>query len=138
PQKWGATDLLVLVLVGLLSHQFTRGEPMSITVLKRDGTRTAYDGYEVARSIQAAARGLDDAITRTTQLQSELEITLFDGITSEELDQAVIQVALQNVKDDPSYDVIAARLLVKSLYKQVFGETHDLFGDNDPGTVAKL
>ncbi|WP_114907019.1 ribonucleoside-diphosphate reductase subunit alpha [Ornithinimicrobium murale] len=111
---------------------------MSITVLKRDGTRTAYDGYEVARSIQAAARGLDDAITRTTQLQSELEITLFDGITSEELDQAVIQVALQNVKDDPSYDVIAARLLVKSLYKQVFGETHDLFGDNDPATIATL
>ncbi|GAA1160619.1 ribonucleoside-diphosphate reductase subunit alpha [Ornithinicoccus hortensis] len=111
---------------------------MSITVIKRDGTRTAYDGYEVARSIEAAARGLDDAITRTTQLQSELEITLFDGITSEELDQAVIQVALQNVKDDPAYDTIAARLLVKSLYKQVFGETHDLFGDVDPSTIAKL
>ena len=111
---------------------------MSITVIKRDGTRTAYDGYEVARSIEAAARGLDDAITAATQLQSELEITLFDGITSEELDQAVIQVALQNVKDDPAYDTIASRLLVKSLYKQVFGETHDLFGDNDPGTIAKL
>ncbi|MCK0110652.1 ribonucleoside-diphosphate reductase subunit alpha [Ornithinimicrobium sp. F0845] len=111
---------------------------MSITVIKRDGTRTPYDGYEVARSIEAAARGLDDAITTTTQLQSELEITLFDGITSEELDQAVIQVALQNVKDDPSYDRIASRLLVKSLYKQVFGETHDLFGDNDPGTIATL
>ena len=111
---------------------------MSITVIKRDGSRTAYDGYEVARSIQAAARGLDDAITRTTQLRSELEITLYDGITSEELDQAVIQVALQNVKDDPAYDTIAARLLVKSLYKTVFGETHDLFGDGDPSTVIKL
>lgn len=111
---------------------------MSITVIKRDGTRTPYDGYEVARSIEAAARGLDDAITATTQLQAELEITLFDGITSEELDQAVIQVALQNVKDDPSFDIIAARLLLKSLYKLVFGETHDLFGDNDAGTIARL
>jgi ribonucleoside-diphosphate reductase alpha chain len=108
---------------------------MTITVIKRDGTRTAYDGYEVARSIEAAARGLDDAITRTTQLQSELEITLFDGITSEELDEAVIQVALQNVKDDPAYDTIAARLLVKSIHKAVLGETHDLFGDGDPATI---
>ncbi|WP_109470967.1 ribonucleoside-diphosphate reductase subunit alpha [Ornithinimicrobium cavernae] len=111
---------------------------MTLTVIKRDGTRTAYDGYEVARSIESAARGLDDALTRSTQLQTELEITLFDGITSAELDQAVIQVALQNVKDDPDYDVIAARLLVKSLYKAVFGDTHDLFGDGDTGTLARL
>jgi len=94
----------------------------SITVVKRDGTRAAYDGYEIARSIEEAAAGLDNEVARATQLRSELEITLFDGITSEQLDEAVIQVALQNVKDDPAYDTIAARLLVKSLYKAIFGE----------------
>jgi len=95
---------------------------MSITVIKRDGTRAPYDGYEVARSIEEAAVGLDDAVTRATQLRSELEITLFDGISSEQLDEAVVQVALQNVKDDPAFDTIAARLLIKSLYKRIFGE----------------
>lgn len=95
---------------------------MSITVIKRDGTRVEYDGYEVARSIEESAAGLDDAITRITQLRSELEITLFDGITSEQLDEAVIGVALQNVKDDPAFDTIAARLLIKTLYKKVFGD----------------
>ena len=64
-----------------------------IRVVKRDGTAAPYDGYEIARSIEDAARGLDDAITRATQIQSELEITLFDGITSTQLDEAVIQVA---------------------------------------------
>jgi len=95
---------------------------MSISVIKRDGTRVPYDGYEVARSIEEAAVGLDDAVTRVTQLRAELEITLFDGITSEQLDEAVIGVALQNVKDDPAFDTIAARLLIKTLYKKVFGE----------------
>ena len=98
----------------------------TITVVKRDGTRQPYDGYEIARSIEEAAAGLDhevaEAVTRATQLRSELEITLFDGITSEQLDEAVVQVALQNVKDDPAYDTIASRLLVKSLYKAIFGE----------------
>lgn len=94
----------------------------AITVVKRDGTRAAYDGYEIARSIEEAAAGLDDEVARATQLRSELEITLFDGITSEQLDEAVVQVALQNVKDDPAYDTIASRLLVKSLYKAIFGE----------------
>ena len=93
-----------------------------ISVIKRDGTRAPYDGYEIARSIEEAAVGLEDEVARATQLRSELEITLFDGITSEQLDEAVVGVALQNVKDDPAYDTIAARLLVKSFYKAIFGE----------------
>ncbi|MEX2441934.1 MAG: ribonucleoside-diphosphate reductase subunit alpha, partial [Pontimonas sp.] len=57
-----------------------------------------------------------------TQIASELELTLFDGISTQQLDEAVIQVALQNVKDDPAFDTVAARLLVKTLYKRVLGD----------------
>jgi ribonucleoside-diphosphate reductase alpha chain len=92
------------------------------TVIKRDGSQAPYDGYEIARSIEEASAGLSDQVARATQLQSELEITLFDGITSEQLDEAVIGVALQNVKDDPAFDTIASRLLIKTLYKKIFGE----------------
>ncbi|WP_299051948.1 ribonucleoside-diphosphate reductase subunit alpha [uncultured Nocardioides sp.] len=100
----------------------TSTDRSEITVVKRDGTRAPYDGYEIARSITEAAEGLDHEVERATQLRSELEITLFDGITSEQLDEAVVGIALQNVKDDPAYDTIASRLLVKSLYKAIFGE----------------
>lgn len=103
------------------SRAGTAGAGGDITVVKRDGSREPYDGYEIARSIEEAARGLDDSVTRAAQLASELEITLFDGISSSQLDEAVIQVALQNVKDDPTFDTIAARLLVKTLYKTVLG-----------------
>ncbi|MEH3034396.1 MAG: ribonucleoside-diphosphate reductase subunit alpha [Aeromicrobium erythreum] len=95
---------------------------MTISVIKRDGSRAEYDGYEIATSIEEAAAGLDHEVARATQLRAELEITLFDGITSEQLDEAVIGVALQNVKDDPAFDIIASRLLVKTLYKKIFGE----------------
>lgn len=50
-----------------------------ISVVKRDGSRAPYDGYEIARSIEEASHGLDDSVTRATQIASELEITLFDG-----------------------------------------------------------
>lgn len=96
-----------------------------ISVVKRDGSRRPYDGYEIARSIEEASRGLDDSVTRATQIASELEITLFDGITTTQLDEAVIQVALGNVKDDPAFDRIAARLLIKTLYKAVLGDGVD-------------
>ena len=95
---------------------------MTITVVKRNGTREPYDANKINLAIERAAEGLDDSITWVTQIASELELTLFDGITTQQLDEAVIQVALQNVKDDPAFDVLSARLLVKTIYKRVLGD----------------
>jgi ribonucleoside-diphosphate reductase alpha chain len=95
---------------------------VTITVVKRNGDREAYDANKINLAIEAAAVGLDDTITWVTQIASELELTLFDGITTQQLDEAVIQVALQNVKDDPAFDIVAARLLVKTIYKRVLGD----------------
>jgi len=95
---------------------------MNITVVKRNGDTEAYDANKINLAIERAAEGLDDSITWVTQIASELELTLFDGITTQQLDEAVIQVALQNVKDDPAFDVVASRLLVKTIYKRVLGD----------------
>jgi ribonucleoside-diphosphate reductase alpha chain len=95
---------------------------VGITVVKRNGQREAYDANKINLAIEDASAGLDDNITWVTQIASELELTLFDGITTQQLDEAVIQVALQNVKDDPAFDVVAARLLLKTIYKRVLGD----------------
>jgi ribonucleoside-diphosphate reductase alpha chain len=95
---------------------------VGITVVKRDGTREEYDANKINLAIEHASAGLDDNITWVTQIASELELTLFDGITTQQLDEAVIQVALQNVKDDPAFDIVAARLLLKTIYKRVLGD----------------
>jgi ribonucleoside-diphosphate reductase alpha chain len=94
---------------------------MNLTVTKRDGTREPYDADRINRAIERVTHDLDDGLAMTMQIASELEITLFDGITTEQLDQAAIQVALQNLKDDPDFDTIAARLLLKTIYKRVLG-----------------
>ena len=95
---------------------------MTITVVKRSGDREPYDANKINLAIEAASIGLDENITWVTQIASELELTLFDGITTQQLDEAVIQVALQNVKDDPAFDIVAARLLLKTIYKRVLGD----------------
>ena len=95
---------------------------MAITVVKRNGQREPYDANNINLAIEHASTGLDENITWVTQIASELELTLFDGITTQQLDEAVIQVALQNVKDDPAFDTVAARLLLKTIYKRVLGD----------------
>ena len=95
---------------------------MAITVVKRNGAREPYDANKINLAIEEAAEGFPDKLAWVTQIGTELELTLFDGITSQQLDEAVIQVALQNVKDDPGFDQIAARLLLKTIYKSVLGD----------------
>jgi len=99
----------------------TGGIRTGIQVTKRDGTREPYNADRINKAIERAAIGLPDQISMTTQVATELAITLFDGITTEQLDEAAIGVAVQNVKDDPNFDVIAARLLRKVIYKRVLG-----------------
>ncbi len=81
-----------------------------IHVVKRDGTREPFDANKINLALVKASEGLPDQIQKVVQVATELQLTLFDGITSEQLDEAVIHTALQNVKDDPDLDKIAARL----------------------------
>ena len=93
-----------------------------IHVVKRDGTRELFDANKINIALLKVADGLPDQVSKVVQIATELQLTLFDGITSEQLDEAVIQTTLQNVKDDPDYDKIAARLQLKSDYKSILGD----------------
>lgn len=91
-------------------------------VVKRDGTREPFDANKINLALVKASESLPDQISKVVQVASELQLTLFDGITTEQLDEAVIHTALQNVKDDPDFDIIAARLLLKTIYKGILGD----------------
>ena len=98
---------------------------MSIHVVKRDGTREPFDANQVNLALVEASEGLPDQISKVVQVATEVQLTLFDGITTEQLDEAVIHTALQNVKDDPDFDKIAARLALKNIYKKILGHYND-------------
>ena len=91
-------------------------------MVKRDGTREPFDANKINLALVEASEGLVDQIQKVVQVATELQLTLFDGITTEQLDEALIHTALQNVKDDPDYDKIASRLLLKNLYKRILGQ----------------
>src|SRR5581483_8634750 len=70
---------------------------------------------------------------KVTQVATDTKVILYDGITTEELDQSTINAAVQNIKDDPDYDKIATRLLLKTTYKHVLGD----YGE-DPRQLEQL
>ncbi len=98
---------------------------MQLTITKRDGATELFNADRINRSIERAAIGLTDPISKVTQVGTDTRLTLYEGITSEELDKATINAAVQNIKDDPEYDKIATRLLLKTVYKRVIGDYED-------------
>jgi ribonucleoside-diphosphate reductase alpha chain len=100
---------------------------MTLTITKRDGTREEFNADKINRSIERAAKGMFDPIGMTTQIATETRLTLYDGITTEEMDAATINAAVQNIKEDIEYDKVAVRLLLKTVYRRVVGEYNDDF-----------
>jgi ribonucleoside-diphosphate reductase alpha chain len=95
---------------------------MSIVVTKRDGVKEPFNADRINKSIERACIGIENPIEKVAQIASETELTLYNGITTEELDQATINAALQNAQIDLDYDKIATRLLLKTIYKKVVGD----------------
>lgn len=112
---------------------------MNITITKRDGTKVPFNADRINKSIERACYGLSDPISKVIQIATETQLTLYDGITTEEMDAATINAALQNAQYGMDFDKIATRLLLKVIYKKVIGDY-----DNDesktftPAEFAKL
>jgi ribonucleoside-diphosphate reductase alpha chain len=96
--------------------------PMTITITKRDGSRVPFNADRINKSIERACYGISDPISKVIQIATETRLTLYDGITTEELDAATINAALQNVQFGLEFDKIATRLLLKDIYKKVIGD----------------
>ncbi len=107
---------------------------MTINITKRDGTKMSFNADRINKSIERACVGINDPISKVIQIATETRLTLYDGITTEELDLATINAALQNTQYDLDFDKIATRLLLKVIYKKVMG---DYDPDNEASPISK-
>src|SRR3990167_1054558 len=98
---------------------------LSLRITHRDGTKEPFNADKINRSIERAAVGLFDPISKVIQVATETRLTIYDGITTQEMDEATINAAIQNIKEDPEYDKIATRLLLKTVYKRILGDYDD-------------
>jgi ribonucleoside-diphosphate reductase alpha chain len=97
---------------------------MTLTVTRHDGKKEPFNADKINRSIERACKGLFDPVAKVTQIATETQLTIYDGITTEEMDQATINAAVQNIKEDIEYDIVAKRLLLKIVYRHVIKDFH--------------
>ena len=93
---------------------------MEIFVTKRDGEKARFDADEMNKSLEAACAGLNNPTEKVVEIAAATQMTLYDGIETEELDRLLVNSALENLIEDPKdYDKVACRLTIKNIYKKL-------------------
>ena len=95
-----------------------------INVIKRDGTKTPLDLDKVHRMVELACEGLAGVSESHVEVNSGLQF--FDGIKTSDIQEILIRSANDLISlEAPNYQYVAARLLLFSLRKSVYGEHPD-------------
>ncbi len=89
-------------------------------VQKRDGSFEPVDLNKIVRAVTRSATGL----TRVDPMRVSLKTIggLYDGATTQALDELSIQTAAGLIVDQPEYSLLAARLLATYVDKEVAGQ----------------
>jgi ribonucleoside-diphosphate reductase alpha chain len=91
-----------------------------IKVKKRDGSTESLNLDKIHMMVECACGGLAGVSPSQVEIQSGIQF--YDGITTNEIQEILIRSASDLIElDAPNYQYVAARLLLFSLYKQVFG-----------------
>ena len=99
-----------------------------LTVLGRDGRTVLFNIDQLKRSILSAARevnaaggaSLEDAVA-VDEVARETIRNIFDGISSAEIEKALLLASASFIERDPAYSKLAARLFLRRIYKEVIG-----------------
>ncbi len=96
-----------------------------LKVTKRDGNIEKLDLDKMHKMVEVATAGL--AGVSASQVEMTSGIQFYDGITTEEIQEILIRSASDLIDlDHPNYQFVAARLLLFSLRKRLFGKMHEL------------
>ena len=96
---------------------------MNIKVKKRNGRLQDFLVEKINANVERACKGIEDASVSEVLLDAQLQ--LFDKITTSEIDTALILSAREKIEKEPNYSFVAARLLLNTVYKEVFKEGVD-------------
>ena len=94
-----------------------------MNVTKRNGDIEPFTEDKIKRCAERACEGIDDV--DALEVVYNARIKLYDGVKTQEIDEALIKSARGLIEQEPAYRFVAAGLLRGTLYKEVFGENAD-------------
>jgi ribonucleoside-diphosphate reductase alpha chain len=96
---------------------------MDIKVKKRNGRLQDFNVEKINASVQRSCDNIDYVSASEVLLDAQLQ--LYDKILTQDIDKALILSAREKIEKEPNYSFVASRLLLNTLYKEIFKEGVD-------------
>ena len=93
-----------------------------MNVTKRNGKSEGFNEEKILACIRRACAG-DQELEKKVYWNTKLN--LYDGVKTREIDESVIRSARSLIEKDPRCKYVASKLLLATIYKEVFGEGAD-------------
>lgn len=89
-----------------------------LAVRKRNGELQAFDAKKIKNSIAYASKGLEDRIS-VDLIAKEVVKNIYDGVSTEEIEKALVLAAASFIEKEPAYNFVTGRLFLQKLHKEV-------------------
>jgi len=107
-------------------------------VIKRSGSKEPVKFEKISNRIRRMTYGLNSDYIDATEIAQKVIAGIYDGISTEELDNLAAETAASMITRHPDYSILASRIAVSRLHKTTkkkFSETiQDLYDYIDPIT----
>ncbi len=100
-------------------------EENALKVMTRSGKLEPFREDRVRQTIQHLVTEIGTDAVDVEHIVSQLKYELYEGMTTDEVQKALIMVVRSMIERDPAYSKLAARLLLNKIYSEVFGEGYD-------------
>ena len=94
-------------------------EDDSLKITTSSGTLEAYSEAPLRKTLQ---KYVDEGLAiEVDAIMEQLKYELYEGISTKDINNALIMVVRSMIERDPAYSQLAARLLLKNIYAEVVG-----------------
>lgn len=90
-----------------------------LTVKKRDGRLVLFDFRKFKESVARYARDLEGV--SVDAVANEAIKNIYDGVSTHEIERALVLACISFIEKDPAYDYLSARVFLQKLYKEAIG-----------------
>ncbi len=91
-----------------------------VKVKTRSGKIIPFDIKQIEKAIENACVGFEKCVD-VPEIVAAAKLNIYDGITTSEINKAIVMALKTRVERDPAFAFITARFLFNDLYKEVIG-----------------
>lgn len=99
-------------------------EENALMIVKRDGKKQAFSLKKVEKSLSYVMGGYEKEVN-VHQILEQLKIEVFEGMSTKEINKALVMIVRAMIEQDAAYSFVASRLLLRNINEDTIGEAID-------------